>query len=553
MGRPPWIRFKARRVPTRSWPITDRARGWHDFGMVVCMGTLLQDLHAAGTDMVETHASWVLLRDDAVWKLKKPVDLGFLDFTTPERRKAACDAEIALNRRLAPAVYRGVVPITVDAAGHHAFGGTGRVVDYAVKMARLADAQRADLLLERGELGRAHIETLARTLAEFHERMETNERIASFGSPDRILANVRENFSQTQSTLHCYLLPEQARELEAHQVGFVEQHRELFVGRMIAGRVRDGHGDLRLEHVYLQPEPVIIDCIEFNERFRYGDVCSDIAFLSMDLARAGRVDLSERLLADYATAADDFDLYRLVDFYEGYRAFVRGKVASFLAEDSAAPAATRERARQLARRHYLLALATCRKTMTRPLLLAVGGIIGSGKSTVASGLGDALTAPIVATDHTRKHWLGVSPTTSLRESEWPGAYSPQMSERIYGEVLRRAAGVLDSGRPVIIDGSFRSREQRGRARLLARELRVPFLFVECRASSEDCRARLRRREEQAHVSDARIDLLDEFARRFEPVEELGPQEHIVVDTSRSSVAETLREVAERLPAWPAGH
>lgn len=516
------------------------------------MGTLLQDLYAPGMDLVETHASWVLLGKDTVWKLKKPVDLGFLNFTTPERRQAACSAEIALNRRLAPSVYRGVVPVTVDATGHHGFGGTGKVVDYAVEMTRLADAQRADVLVERGELGREHILTLARVLAEFHQRMETSEHIASFGSPDRVLANIRENFSQTRDTLPGYLLPEQARELEARQLGFVANHRELFIERITNGKVRDGHGDLRLEHIYLQPEPTIIDCIEFNERFRYGDVCSDIAFLTMDLARAGRVDLSEQLMAAYATAADDFDLYRLVDFYEGYRAFVRGKVASLLAEDATAAAETRKRARHLARRHYLLALASGRDAVTRPLLLVVGGLIGSGKSTVAAALGDTLTAPIVATDRTRKHWLGVPPTAQVRESEWSGAYSPEMSARIYGEVLRRASSVLGSGRPVIIDGSFRSREQRSRARLLAQELGVPFLFVECRATPEDCRARLRRRAEQAHVSDARVELFDEFVRRFEPIDELGRHEHVVANTSRP-LPETLRELDDRLPAWPPGH
>lgn len=516
------------------------------------MGTLLQDLSTPGTDIVETHASWVLLGKSTVWKLKKPVDFGFLDFTTPERRKAACDAEIALNRRLAPDVYRRVVPVTMDPAGHHELGGTGRVVDYAVEMARLADADRADVLLERGELGREHIEMLARALSAFHARMETNETIASFGSPDRILTNVRENFSQTQRTLHEYLEPEQAHELEARQIGFVEDHRELFVDRMLAGRIRDGHGDLRLEHIYLRPDPTIIDCIEFNERFRYADVCSDIAFLTMDLARAGRVDLSEQLLAAYAAEADDFDLYRLVDFYEGYRAFVRGKVASLLAQDTGASLDTRKRARQLARRHYLLALASGRASITRPMLIAIGGLIGSGKSTIAARLGETLAAPIVATDRTRKHWFGVAATTSLRDSNWSGAYSPEMSERIYAEVLRRAAAVLGSGRPVIIDGSFRSRAERGRARLLARELEVPFLFVECRASPEDCRERLRLRETRTNVSDARVELFDEFARHFEPVDELAPHEHIVANTSRA-VPETLTELAEQLPAWPPGH
>jgi len=525
---------------------------WHDFRMPWPMGTLKQDLCAPGVELVETHASWVFLGENRVWKVKKPVDFGFLNFTTPERRRAACDAEVALNSRLAPETYRGVVPVTRDATGHHQVGGTGEVVDYAVEMARLDDDQRADILLERGKLSREHVESLAQALAAFHSRMPTDERIAAFGSPDKILTNVRENFSQTENTLLEYLDPEQARELEARQVRFVEEHRELFISRMIGGRVRDGHGDLRLEHVYLQPEPTIIDCIEFNERFRYGDVCSDVAFLSMDLARAGRVDLGEHLLLTYASAADDFELYRLVDFYEGYRAFVRGKVASLLVDDAHASVETRNRARQLARRHYLLALAAGRAAVAKPVMLAVGGVIGSGKSTVAAGLSAALSAPIVATDRTRKHWLGVAPTTLVSEAAWSGAYSPEVSERIYAEVLRRAACVLGSGRPVIVDGSFRTRAQRGQARLLARELGVPFFFVECRATPEECRARLRHRAEQANVSDARVGLFNEFARHFEPVDELRPFEHIVADTSQA-LPETLREVEASLSAWPPGH
>lgn len=517
------------------------------------MGTLLEDLCTPETSLVETHASWVLLGKDTVRKLKKPVDLGFLNFTTPERRKAACDAEVALNRRLAPRIYRRVVPVTLDARGRHKFGGAGTIVDYAVEMARLADEQRADIMLERGQLSPERLDMLARTLVAFHERMETNERIASFGSPEQILVNVRENFSQTRSTLHEYLDATQARELEARQVGFVETHWELFTRRIVAGKVRDGHGDLRLEHVYFQPEPTIIDCIEFNERFRYADVCSDIAFLTMDLARLGRVDLSERLLAAYASAADDFDLYRLVDFYEGYRSFVRGKVASLLALDSGAATQTRAAARGLARRHYLLALATGKEALSRPVLVVVGGIIASGKSTVAAKLSDTLSAPIVATDRTRKHWLGVAPATPVAEAQWSGAYSQETSELIYGEVLRRAECVLSSGRSVIVDGTFRSREQRARARRLGRKFGVPFFFVECRASPEASRARLRERAKQPHVSDARVELFDEFARRFEPVEEFYAQEHIIADTSHSLTSETLRELERRLPAWPAGH
>jgi len=518
------------------------------------MGTLKQDLCKPDLDLIETHTSWVFLAKQTVWKVKKPVNFGFLDFTTLERRKQACEAELSLNARLAPGVYRAVVPVTRDRAGHHSVGGAGDIVDYAVEMVRLPEACRADILVTEGALSLEHIDRIATTIATFHERMPSSERIAEFGSPEVLLENVRENFTQTLDTITEYLDTEQIEEIQAQQLAFIEEHRDLFIARMIAGKVRDGHGDLRLEHVYLLPdrEPTVIDCIEFNERFRYADVCSDLAFLTMDLARFGRVDLSERLLASYASLTDDFDLYRLIDFYEGYRAFVRGKVASLLVADAGAAAEARDQARRLARRHYLLALASGRRSVNRPLVVAVGGIIGSGKSTLAERVSRLIAAPVVSTDRTRKHWLGLTPTSQINEPAWTGAYAPRFSERIYAEVLRRAASVLASGRPVILDGSFRSRRERGRARLLARQMKLPFLFVECRTDASVCHARLQRRAKEASISDARVDLFDDFVAHFEPVTELPENEHVVANTSLDIEA-SLRPVAEVLPVWPANH
>ncbi len=517
------------------------------------MGQLKGDLAGAGAQLIETHTAWVFLEDATAIKVKKPVNFGFLDFTTLEKRRAACEAELALNSRLAPDVYQQVVPIARGKDGIHRVGDDGEIVDYAVKMKRLPDACRADVMLSRGELGGRQIEQIAITLARFHACMETNPDIARYGTPEVLSEHLAENFEQTRQSIHEHLSERDVQEILARQQGFVVAERDRFIRRALTGRVRDGHGDLRLEHVYFEAggTPTIIDCIEFNDRFRYGDVCSDIAFLSMDLARLGRVDLAERLLAVYAREANDFDLYALVDFYEGYRAFVRAKVASMLEADSGAPIEVRKRAKNSARRHYLLALSSSRGSLLAPVVVAVGGIIATGKSTVAQRLSELLSAPVVSSDRTRKHLLGLQPESTTLEPSWQGAYAPSFTMRVYAELLRRAACVASSGRSVILDASFRSGEFRRWAELLASSYQVPFYFVECRADLEICRERLERRSTGSSVSDARAALLDDFAARWEPVREVDEARHVVLDTTRP-VEENLALLAQRLPAWPSG-
>lgn len=514
-------------------------------------GRRLRDDLLADAEIVETHISWVFLRDDAVFKVKKPVDLGFLDFSTLDRREAACRAEVELNRRLAPDVYRGVVPVTADASGRHVLGGVGPARDWAVHMRRLPDAVRADRLLTRGALGLRDVEALAEHLAAFHADARCDEATARQGNLAAIARNVRENFVQTREVIHAHLSPAEAAEVEAFHVRFLREHAERFEARVAGGHVRDGHGDLRLEHVYLEPGgPVIIDCIEFAERFRFADVCADVAFLSMDLEWHGRADLAERFLAAYARASNDFELYRLVDFYESYRAFVRGKVACMLAADEGADRSTRERAARSARRYFLLALAVERRRLVPPAVIAVGGVIAAGKSTIADHLGAEMGAPVVDSDRTRKHMLGVRPTDDVSTGTWTGAYDPRFTEEVYAEFIRRGRAVLASGRPVVLDASFRSRSMRADARALAEAYDVPFYFVECRASRDVCRARLEERARAGpNVSDGRLAVFDDFVARWQDVDELPPAHHVTLDTGLP-LEESLRQLKARLPMVP---
>jgi aminoglycoside phosphotransferase family enzyme/predicted kinase len=524
---------------------------------------LSADLIPPGGELRETHISWVFLDDKRALKVKKAVSLGFLDFSTPRLRQAACEAEVTLNRRLAPDVYRGVVPITRSASGRLRPGGDGPPVDWAVDMVRLPDASRGDVLLAEGELDRDALAIVARRLAAFHAECRCDEETSSFGEPAVIERNVRENFEQSEAALHRHLGRDEREALIREQTAFLGEHYALFRRRITGRRVRDGHGDLRLEHLYLTgdrsgaaADPLhdaaelrILDCIEFNDRFRYADVCADLAFLSMDLAVRGHVGLAEELVALYASASGDFELYRLIDFYESYRAFVRAKIAGFLEDSPYLSSALREEAAADARRHFLLALAAERRPALPPMIIAVGGMLAAGKSTLTEALAAELSCAFVSTDLTRKQLLGVAPTASVYESFGEGAYSPVAIENVYAEVEARAAHAFAGGRTVVVDGTFRSRASRDRLRAWAEAQGAPWVFVECRVPLDVSRARLEGRERNRSVSDARPELLDAFAAGYEPMSEL-PEDSLVIVDGTSPIEAAVAAVLRRVPSWP---
>ena len=520
------------------------------------MTKLKQDLIDQGFELRETHISWVFLSRDRVYKVKKPVELGFLDFRTLDLRKRFCDAELQLNRRLAPSVYLNVVPIALDARGVHRIerAGSGvEPVEWAVEMRRLADSACAEQWLAEGRLGRDDVRRLAEHLALFHARARCDAETAHYGSLEVIEANLRENFQQTRHSALRYLGGEELAELERWQHDCLTRQRDLFEARAREGRVRDGHGDLRLEHCYLEPDGSahIIDCIEFNERFRYADVCADIAFLSMDLTWHGRNDLSEDFLAYYARAADDYELYALVDFYESYRAHVRAKVSAMLEEDDKADHEVRMRAGKRARKYYVLAESCMREPLEPAVLYAVGGMIASGKSTLAEQLAALIHAPIIDSDRTRKRLLGVDPLRPLSHPPFSGAYASAMSTRTYDELLRRAELVLGSQRPAIIDASFRESSARSAALELARRCGVRFVFIECYADPETIKARLAARAQAPAISDGRAEIFDAFAASYEPVVELPPRAYQRIDTGRSpeDIETILRSITKRTGEW----
>ncbi|MEZ6188447.1 MAG: AAA family ATPase [Planctomycetota bacterium] len=471
-----------------------------------------------GVELVQTHISRVFLAGDWVYKLKKPVDLGFLDYSTLEQRRACCEAEVELNRRLAPRVYERVARITREADGSLALDGAGETVDYAVVMRRLPAERTFKARVAAGALTVAEVEALAELLADFHARAARDPRIAAFGEFATVAGNCRENFTQLEpfrgSTIH----PEVHRRLAAATEARLEALQSSIEARVRRGAPCDCHGDLRLEHVYaLDDGLVVVDCIEFNERFRYGDPLADLAFPVMELERALRPDLAHALTERYFARAGE-DGRELLEHYLAYRAVVRGKVRSFKAAQDEVPQAERRAARDRARGHFLYALSLLAPPGEGPLLLLVGGLPASGKSTLARGLAERGFRWIRA-DAVRKELAGLAPEDSAAAEFEGGLYTRAHTERTYATCLERAQDALFAGERVLVDASFSRAADRARFAAAAAELGVPCRVLVCEASPETTRARLAARVQTGDASDADWAIYQRMAAAFEPVTE----------------------------------
>ncbi len=310
--------------------------------------------------LVQTHISFVLLAGDFVYKFKKPVDFGFLDFSTLEKRKHCCEQELLLNRRLCPEIYLGLVEVN-DENGKPVLDGAGAVIEYGVKMRRMPEERMMVKVIDRGELTSAHVEDLVEVLVSFYEQAERSEEIDDFGTAEAVSLNVLENFEQTQGFIgNGALAQEQFDEISSYARSVLAR-QELFLARIEQGRIRDCHGDLYSANICLADKVYIYDCIEFNQRFRYCDVASDVAFLAMDLDFHGLDELSALFIDRFCEQSKDDSLRELLNFYTCYRAYVRGKIGLFTAADPAVDPEVKEKSLAAAAKYFTLAHSYARK------------------------------------------------------------------------------------------------------------------------------------------------------------------------------------------------
>ncbi|MBX6390341.1 MAG: AAA family ATPase [Frankia sp.] len=453
-------------------------------------------------ETVETHTATLFFTADRVYKLKKPVNLGFLDFSTPEARLAACKAEVRLNHRLSPDVYLGVTEVRDD---------MGLVRDHMVVMRRLPAQRRLSTLVRRRLPINAELRALARLLAAFHERCETSPEISKAGSQEVLEGLWHEGIAGVAPFRGSVLDPDTVDETGRLALRYLAGRGPLLTSRQEAGRIRDGHGDLLADDIYCLPDgPRVLDCIEFDQRLRVGDVLGDVAFLAMDLERLGAADDAERFLAWYREFSGENHPPSLEHLYIAYRAFVRTKIACIRHSQGDPDAAGN--ASRLAR----IALNHLRRGRSR--LVLVGGLPGTGKSTLArhlAGEGDGWV--LLRSDIVRKELAAIPPDAHVDAGIDSGIYSADATEATYAELLRRAEHALVHGENVIIDASWTSGRMRAQARRLAEQTSADLLELRCVASPALAAARIARRQDAGDdPSDATPAVHRAMAARADP-------------------------------------
>lgn len=501
--------------------------------------------------VIQTHISCVFLTGDFAYKLKKPVDFGFLDYTTRESRHEFCTWEITLNRRLCPYLYIETVPITRQ-NGRLKVGGTGDCVDWAVKMRQLQAADMLAARLEAGSAGEEEIRRIALLLARFHAGADNTPAVRAWGEPDIIAGTIGRTLDTMDSLTGDHLSSQSREAIRRSLESFQTEEKGLLRERMQAGFTRDCHGDLRIQNICLDSrfdEGIqIFDCIEFNQEFRYIDVAADIAYLAMDLDLTGRADLREILVDSYRQTCGDHSLMAVLRFYQTYRACVRGNIALLAAQEIEIEEGQREAHRDMAAAAYDLARCYIRKP-SGPAMFITVGFSGSGKTVLAREVARRLPAVLLSSDRIRKEMAGVAETAVLPDA----AYSSERRAAVYTELCRRAAGHLARGEHVILDATFLAEQEREEARQAARKYGAEFWILECECPDSIIRERLAARQQLAAASDADITIYEKQLTSHEPV--LPPAgakrnpRHLRINTALPA-RETAQTVTDHFSDFP---
>ena len=481
-------------------------------------------------ELLETHCAWVLLTGEFAFKIKKPVDFGFLDYSTLEKRRFFCQEEIRLNRRFAPQIYLDVVAIRGEPERPH-IGDDGPVLEYAVRMRQFPADGLLSQLAETGRLEAAHIDQMIARIADFHRTTGRASPASEYGDPARIHHWVVENFEHVRSVVSSAEDLQQLARLRQ----WVEQERvrldALLRSRKRDGFIRECHGDLHLGNLTLIDGRVtLFDCIEFNPELRWIDVISEVAFLIMDLQERGYAGFANRFLNGYLQHTGDYEGIGVLPYYLVYRAAVRAKVAVLRAQQAAPASPVLRHARR--EYHEYASLAGQYTEPRRPALLITCGLSGSGKSTLASRLCEQLGLIQLRSDLERKRLAGLAAQDNSRSALGAGLYTPDQTEQTYRRLAQLAAAVIGAGYTALVDATFLQRRHREMFRGLAGDRGVPFAILDCQAPEAELRRRIRQRQAAgADASEANLQVLDAQLAGREALDGTETARAIRVDTA----------------------
>ena len=502
----------------------------------------LYGLNIKHVKVLQTHISFVVLTGEYAYKVKKPVDFGFLDYSTLEKRRHYCDEEIRLNRRLCPDIYLGVVSFTKKNDDEIEINGDGPVVEYAVKMKEFPQNRIMTHLLRDGKIDEDIIDNICSILVDFYksEKTYSSTGIEKYGGMESVKHNVDENFEQTKEMIGVTIPQETYRFIRKATGRFFEQKKNVFKKRVQQGMIRDCHGDLHSGNIVVLPHKIcIFDCIEFNERFRYIDVASDIGFLAMDLDFLNHPFLSSYLIKQYVEKSNDHNIFDVLNFYKCYRAYVRGKVLGFQLHDPHVDKNKEKNIISTARKyfdlsHYYASLFSMELNRKKPVLFTICGLTGTGKSTIASKIAIDHHAQLISTDVVRKELQGINRFEKHYNGYEKGLYTPEKIDLTYKVVLEKANSFLKKRENVVLDATFQKKIYRDRAHNIAKKNHAVFLIIQCICSEDEVKKRLDERLKKRSISDGRWEIYLQQKKTFQAIKQDEKQHVVVIDTGNTS-------------------
>ncbi|VVB59090.1 Signal recognition particle 54 kDa protein [uncultured archaeon] len=493
--------------------------------------------HVTSVQLLQTHISYVALTGTYAYKVKKPVNFGFLDFSTLDKRKYFCEEELRLNKRLCPDMYLDVLPIT-QKDNTLELDGDGTIVEYVLKMKEFPQEYIMTNMLQQAKISEETIDHLCTILVDFYDTQEPLEEIKKYGELQAVKQNIDENFNQTKPMIDFTISKEMYWYVKEATTKFFERKKEVFGQRIKEGKIYDCHGDLHSGNIIVTGENIhIFDCIEFNDRFRFCDVASDIGFLSMDLDYLNYPYLSSYLIQKYVEKSRDINIYSVLNFYKSYRAFVRGKVYGFQLNDphinpekKGNLVETAQKYFDLSRYYTELFLLDLQKS--KPLLFLVTGLTGTGKSTIARKIAVDYHAAQINTDVVRKEIAGIDKFEQHHDQFNTGLYDPKKIDDTYEKVMEQAAKFLKKKENVVLDATFQKKKYRDMMHHIAAKYHATLVRIQCVCPDDVVKKRLEDRLRKKSISDGRWEIYLQQKTTFDPFS--SEEDCLTMDTSDES-------------------